>query len=150
MRIEAHKWPPSFLAACLVAAGGHVLASLVLGLVLVPLSVVTWSGLALSADPETAGFRLLLPFLLVLAAQPFIAAWIARHLLSLFDAGKVTYWRACGAMVVGLVVSMLSAFVLPDAAAVPVLGYAWTGAGAAALILAAQPKASSAVPRRAR
>jgi hypothetical protein len=39
----------------------------------------------------------------------------------------------------------LSAFALPAAAALPVLGYAWTGAAAAAVILGAQPRASSSV-----
>ena len=144
--IVAYERPPSFLAACLAASGGHVLASLLVGVVLVPFALVTWSGLALSGDPSTIGFRILLPSLLVLAAQPFVAAWIAQQGLSLFDAGKVTYPRACGAMALGLVVTVLSAVVLPAEAAVPVLGYAWTGAAAAAVILAAQPKAFPAGP----
>jgi hypothetical protein len=146
MRIEAYEPPPSLPAAFLAAAGGHVLASLLIGVALLPLSVVAWSGLVLSGDSSTAGFRLLLAFLIVLAAQPFVAAWIAQQALALFDAGKVTYLRACGAMAVGLVVSTLSAFALPAAAALPVLGYAWTGAAAAAVILGAQPRASSAGP----
>jgi hypothetical protein len=100
----------------------------------------------LAGDSSTAGSRLLLAFLIVLAAQPFVAAWVAQQGLALFDAGKVTYLRACGAMAVGLVVSTVSAFALPAAAALPVLGYAWTGAAAAAVILGAQPRASSAGP----
>jgi hypothetical protein len=142
----AYERPPSFLAACLAAMGGHVLASFLVGLVLVPFALVTWSGLALSGDRPTASLRLLLPWLLVLAAHPLVAAWIAQQGLSLLDAGNVTYPRACGAMALGLVVTILSALVLPAEAAVPVLGYAWTGAAAAALILAAQPNASSAGP----
>jgi hypothetical protein len=140
--IVAYERPPSFLAACLAALGGHVLASFLVGLVLVPFALVTWSGLALSGDRPTA--RILLPWLLVLAAHPFVAAWIAKQGLSLLDAGNVTYLRACGAMALGLLVTALSASVLPAEAAVPVLGYAWTGAAAAALIRAAQPKAASA------
>ena len=138
----AYERPPSFLAACLAAAGGHVLASFLVGLVLVPFALVTWSGLALSGDRPTASLRILLPWLLVLAAHPLVAAWIAKQGLSILDAGTVTYARACGAMAVGLVVTALSAVTLPAEAAVPVLGYAWTGAAAAALILAAQPNAS--------
>jgi hypothetical protein len=140
--IVAYERPPSFLAACLAAAGGHVLASFLVGLVLVPFALVTWSGLALSGDRPTASLRILLPWLLVLAAHPLVAAWIAKQGLSILDAGTVTYARACGAMAVGLVVTALSAVTLPAEAAVPVLGYAWTGAAAAALILAAQPNAS--------
>jgi hypothetical protein len=49
-------------------------------------------------------------------------------------------------MALALVVITLSAFLLPAEAALPVLGYAWTGALAAAVILAAQPRASSARP----
>jgi hypothetical protein len=142
--IVAYERPPSFLAACLAAMGGHVLASFLVGLVLVPFALVTWSGLALSGDRPAASLRILLPWLLVLAAHPFLAAWIAKQGLSLLDAGNVTYPRACGAMALGLVVTTLSAFVLPAEAAVPILGYAWTGAAAAALILAAQPNTSSA------
>lgn len=143
MGILAYDRPPTFLAACLAASGGHVLASFLVGLVLVPFALVTWSGLALSGDSSTASFRILLPSLLVLAAQPLVAAWIAQQGLSLFEAGNVTYLRACGAMAVGLVVTILSASVLPAEAAFPVLGYAWTGAAAAAVILAAQPKTSA-------
>lgn len=142
--IVAYERPPSFLAACVAASGGHVLASFLVGLVLVPFALVTWTGLALSGDSPAASFRILLPSLLLLAAQPFIAAWIAQQGLSLFGAGNVTYPRACGAMALGLVVTILSAFVLPADAALPVLGYAWTGAAAAAVILAAQPNTSSA------
>ena len=144
MGIVAYERPPSFLAACLAAMGGHVLASFLVGLVLVPFALVTWSGLALSGDRPAASLRILLPWLLVLAAHPFLAAWIAKQGLSLLDAGNVTYPRACGAMALGLVVTAFSSFVLPAEAAVPVIGYAWTGAAAAALILAAQPNTSSA------
>jgi hypothetical protein len=144
--IVAYERPPSFLAACLAAMGGHVLASFLVGLVLIPFALVTWSGLALSGDRPAASLRILLPWLLVLAAHPLIAALIAKQGLSLLDAGNVTYLRACGAMALGLVVTALSAFVLPAEAAIPVLGYAWTGAAAAALILAGQPNASSARP----
>jgi hypothetical protein len=144
--IVAYKRPPSFVAAYVAASGGHVLASFFVGLVFIPFALVTWSGLALSRDPSTASFGLLLASLLVLAAQPFVAAWIAQQGLSLFNAGNVTYARACGAMALGLVVTILSALVLPAEAAFPGLGYAWTGAAAAALILAAQPKTSSASP----
>jgi hypothetical protein len=141
--ILAYERPPSFIAACLAASGGHILATLLLSLVLVPLALVTWTGMALSGDPSKVGARILLPWLLVLAAHPLVAALIAQQGLSLFGAGNVTYLRACGAMTLGLVVTALSAFVLPAEAAVPLLGYAWTGAAAAAMILAAQPKASS-------
>ena len=143
MWIAEYDRPPSFIAAWLAASGGHVLASFLIGLALVPFALVTWSGLALSGDPSTPTFRLLLPWLLLLLSQPFIAAWIAQRGLALFDAGKVTYPRACGAMVLGLGVSMLSAFLLPAEAALPVLGYAWMGAAAAAVILAAQPTRAS-------
>jgi hypothetical protein len=142
----AYERPPSFLAACLAAMGGHVLASFLVGLVLVPFALVTWSGLALSGDRPTASLRILLPWLLVLAAHPLVAAWIAKQGLSLLDAGDVSYARACGAMALGLVVTAFFAFVLPAEGAVPVLGYSWTGAAAAALILAGQPNASSAGP----
>lgn len=135
MNTVASQRPPGFVAACLAAAGGHVLASLLVGLAAVPLSVVTWTGLVFSSDPSDATLRLLLPWLLLLAAQPFVAAWIVRHGLELFDSGSVTYARACGAMLVGLVVTVLAAVALPAETAVPVLGHAWAGALAAAAVL---------------
>ncbi len=135
MNTVASQRPPGFVAACLAAAGGHVLASLLVGLATVPLSVVTWTGIVFSGDPSDATLPLLVPWLLVLAAQPFVAAWIAQHGLELFDAGTVTYTRACGAMLVGLAVAVLAAVALPAEAAVPVLGHAWAGALAAAAVL---------------
>jgi hypothetical protein len=139
----AYEPPPGFVAACLAAAGAHLLASLLIGVVMVPLTLVTWTGIAFSGDASTASFRLLLPWLLALALQPFVAAWIAQRGLALFDAGRVTYWRACGAMVLGLFISAGSAFALPAEAALPVLGYAWTGALAAAVVLMGQPTPSA-------
>ncbi len=136
----AFERPPSFVAACLAAAGGHTLASLLIGLVMVPLALATWSGIVFSGGASNAGFGLVLPWILVLAAQPFVAAWIARRGLDLFDAGKVTYARALGAMALGLVVTTVSSLVVPAEAALPVLGHAWTGALAAAVVLAAQPR----------
>jgi hypothetical protein len=138
----ASQRQPGFIAACLAAAGGHVLASLLVGLAIVPLSVVTWTSLVLSGDPSGATLRVLVPWLLVLATQPFVAAWIVRRGLELFDAGSVTYARSCGAMFVGVLVTVLAAVALPVEAAVPVLGYAWAGAAAAAVVLSASPRAA--------
>jgi hypothetical protein len=137
----ADERPPTFIAACLAASGGHVLASLLVGVVMIPLTLVTWTGIVFSGDPSAASLRLLLPWLLVLAAQPLVAAWIAQRLLGLFDAGRVTYGRACCAMLLGFVATVFSAFVLPAEAALPVFGYAWTGALAAAVVLTGQPRA---------
>ena len=141
MTTLAPQRPPGFLAACLAAAGAHVLASLVVGLAMVPLSVVTWTGFVFSGDPSGATLRLLLPWLLLLAAQPFLAAWIVQRSLELFDAGTVTYARSCAAMIVGLVVTVLAAGALPPGAAVPVLGHAWSGALAAAVLLVGSQRA---------
>ena len=139
----AQERPPGFLAAFLAASGAHVLALILVGVVAVPLALVTSSAIVLTPDPA-GGLRLLLPWLLVLAVEPFLAAWIAKGGLALFDAGTVTYARALGAMALALVLTAASAFVLPGEAALPVLGYAWTGALAAAGVLAGQPRSASA------
>jgi hypothetical protein len=133
----AYARGPGFVAACLAASGGYVVASFLIGLVMVPLALVAWSVLAFAGDPSTVSVRLVLSWLLVLATQPFIAAWVTQRSLQLFDAGTVTYARALGAMMLGLVVTAASALVLPAEAALPLIGYAWTGAPAAALILTA-------------
>ena len=138
MSTVASQRPPGFVVAWLAATGGHVLASLLVGLALVPVSLVTWTSLVLG-DPSDATLRLLLPCLVVLAAQPFLAAWIVRRGLELFDAGSVTYARSCGAMFAGLGITVVATFVLPAEAALPVLGYAWVGAAAAALVLSGSP-----------
>ena len=143
MHTVAQERPPGFLAACLAASAAHVLALILVGVVAVPLSLVTSSALVFSPNPS-AGAALLLPWLVVLAAQPFLAAWIAKRGLALLDAGRVTYVRALAAMVLGLVVTALAALVLPGEAALPVLGYGWTGALAAGVVLAVEPRAASA------
>jgi hypothetical protein len=134
--VVAFERPPSFAAACLAAASGHVLASFLVGLLMVPLALAASSAIVFSGDPSRVGLRLVLPWVVVLAAQPFLAAWIARRGLDLFDAGAVTYARAFGAMALGLVVTTLSSLVVPAEAALPVLGHAWTGVLAAAAVLA--------------
>jgi hypothetical protein len=139
-----YKGPPSFLAACLAAAGGHVVASFVIGVVMVPLALATSSAVALAPSPSPPNLRLLLSWLIVLATQPFIAAWLAQRGLDLFDAGTVTYLRALGGMILLLVVTTGSALVLPAEAALPLLGYVWAGAPAAALVLATRRAAPAA------
>ena len=131
-----YKGPPSFLAACVAASAGHIVASFVIGLVMLPLALATSSAVALSPNPSPPDVRLLLSWLIVLATQPFIAAWLAKRGLELFDAGTVTYLRALGGMILLLVVTMVSALVLPAEAALPLLGYVWAGAPAAAIVLA--------------
>lgn len=140
MGTVVYERPPSFVAAFLAAAGGHVLASFCIGLVMVPLALGTWIGIVFSGDPSTVGFRLVLVWLLVLALQPLVAAWIAQQGLQVFDAGRVTYTRACCAMLLGLVVTAFSALALPSEAAFPVVGYAWVGALVAAVVLAGERK----------
>ena len=136
MTSTAYEGPPGFVAACLAASGAHIAASFLLAIVSVPLALATSNVIVFSGGGDEVDARVLLPWLLVFATQPFIAAWIAKLALELFGAGFVGYRRALGAMVLGLVVTLASAFVLPTVAALPVLGYAWTGAIAAALILA--------------
>jgi hypothetical protein len=138
----AYERPPSFVAACLAAAGGHLAASFLVGLAMVPLALVTWTGVVFSGGPPTSGLRLLLPWLLVLAVQPFLGAWIAQHGLELFDAGSVTYARACAAMLLGVLVTAFAAVALPAEAGLPVLGHTWAGALAAAVVLAGQRPAA--------
>jgi hypothetical protein len=136
METVAHRRPPGFVAACVAAACANLAASWLFGLIALPLALATSTAVAFSDDRSTDAFRILLPWLLLVAAQPFVAAWIAQRGLALFDAGRVTYARACGAMLLGLVVTIGAAFTLPADAAVPVVGYAWTGAVAAAFVLA--------------
>jgi hypothetical protein len=119
----AQERPPGFLAAFLAASGAHVLALILVGVAAVPLSLVGSTAIVLSPEPS-AGFRLLLPWIVLLAAEPFLAASIAKGGLSLFDAGRVTYVRALAAMILALVVTAAAARVLPGGAARTRLGRA--------------------------
>jgi hypothetical protein len=132
----AHERRPGFVAACVAAACANLAAWWLFGLIALPLALATSTAVAFSADRPADAFRIILPWLLLVAAQPFVAAWIAQSGLAFFDAGRVTYARACGAMLLGLVVTIGAAFTLPAEAAVPVVGDAWTGALAAAFVLA--------------
>jgi hypothetical protein len=135
----AYERQPGFVACYAVALVGHLLGSLLVALALIPVALVMSTGVALSAEPSRPTLGLLLPWLLALAAQPLVAAWIACSILALFDAGRVTYLRASGAMALALLGSFFFALVLPDEAALPLVGYAWTGAALAAVIMVAQP-----------
>ena len=143
MGTHAQERPPGFLAAFLAASGAHVLALILVGVASVPLALATSSAIVFASEPS-GRLPLLLPWLLVLGFEPFLAAWIAKGGLAVFDAGTVTYARALGAMALAVVVTVASALVLPGDAALPVLGYAWTGALAAAPVLAAHPRSTSA------
>lgn len=127
--------PPSFVAACLAALGGSFLAWMLVGFLLAPFTLLAWTALALSPDPGAAWPRLAALWLGALAAQLLLAAGIVRFSLRLFDAGSVSYARACAAMLLGLATTAFSALALPASAALPLVGYAWTGALGAAIVL---------------
>ena len=90
METVAHRRPPGFVAACVAAACANFAASWLFGLIALPLALATSTAVAFSGDRPTDAFRILVPWLLLVAAQPFVAAWIAQRGLAFFDAGRVT------------------------------------------------------------
>jgi len=133
--IAAGRRSPGFLAAALGAVVSSFLAWIVVALLALPLAVAAATGSALSS-PSTGNLAALSAgALLLLLAQPLVAAGLLRVLLAATAGAELGYGIAALAMFASLVVTVFAAGALPAGAAVPVLGYSWAGALAAGWIV---------------
>jgi hypothetical protein len=125
----ARRRSPGFLAAVLGAVVSSFLAWILVALLALPLTIVIATGSALG--PSSGGSLAALSvgaLLLVLVAQPLVAAGLLRALLSAAADSDLGFGTAALAMFAAALVSLMAAAALPPDAALPVLGYSWTGA----------------------
>jgi hypothetical protein len=135
--IAAHRRRPGFLAAALGAILSSFLAWIVVALIALPLAIVAATGSAFGS-PGSGGLAALSvgALLLVFVAQPLVAAGLLRALLSIAADSELSFGAAALAMLAATVVTLMAAAALPAGAALPVLGYSWTGALAAGWVVA--------------
>jgi hypothetical protein len=128
--------------ASLVGAGAGFLGGAVLTAILAwPFALASWSTLAVGGgSDEDFALRLLVVFLLLVALQLLVSAWIAQQAASLLGDGVVRYRRALGALVLGAVATIVAAGTLPAGAALPVLGHSWVGILLAAWVISSGPR----------
>lgn len=127
--IAARRRSPGFLAAVLAAVVASFLAWIVVALIALPLTIVMATGAALGSSSGGSLAALSVgALLLVLVAQPLVAAGLLRALLSAAADSELGFGIAALAMFAATVVSLMAAAALPPSAALPVLGYSWTGA----------------------
>ena len=106
-----------------------LLAWIVVALLALPLAIVTATGSALSSPSGGSLAALSIGgLILILVAQPLVAAGLLRALLSAAADSDVGYGIAALAMFGSMVVGIFAANALPAGAALPVLGYSWAGA----------------------
>jgi hypothetical protein len=106
------------------------LAWIVVALVALPLTVVIATGSVMGSGSNRGSLVALSigALLLVLVAQPLVAAGMLKALLSAVAEGQVTFGASVLAMFSAMVITLIAAAALPPSAALPVLGYSWTGA----------------------
>jgi hypothetical protein len=121
----------------MASAGAMVcslLAWLVVGLLALPLAVATATGGALSAGAGGLA-ALSASALLLLLAQPLVAGGLLKVWVTALSDAQLGFGLASLAMMAALGVDVLAAGALPTSLAMPLLGYSWTGAIAAGLIV---------------
>ena len=108
-----------------------------------PFALASWSAIAVGGGPDTGDAqRFLLVFVLLLAIQLLVTAWIAQQAASLLGDGAVRYGRALGALALGAVATFLAAATLGDGASLPLLGHSWVGLLLAAWVISSGPRLS--------
>jgi hypothetical protein len=127
--LAARRRSPGFLAAVLGAVVASFLAWIVVAVLALPLTVVIATGSVMGSSGDRGLAALSLgALLLVFVAQPLVAAGLLKALLSAAADGELSFGTAALAMVAATVVTVMAAVALPPGAALPVLGYSWTGA----------------------
>ena len=112
-----------------------VLAWLIVAIVALPLALATATSAALT--PDRSGFAVLsVTALLVLLAQPLVAAGLLKAWLSAIADARIGFGIAAVAMLAALIVDVMAGAALPAQASVPLIGDSWIGAIAAGLIVA--------------
>jgi hypothetical protein len=125
---------PGFLMTTAGAAVSSVLAWFIVAVFALPLALATATGAALS--PGSGGIAVVsAAALLVLLAQPLVAAGLLKAWVSALSDAHVGFGLATLAMLAALVADVAAASALPAGAAIPVLGYAWVGAVTAGWII---------------
>ena len=133
------------MASLVGVAAGVLGGGLLTAILAWPFALASSSALAVggASDADFAA-RFLVVFVLLVALQLVVSAWIAQHAASLVGDGVVRYRRALGALFVGAVATLVAAGALPAGAALPVLGYSWVGILLAAWVISSGPRASEA------
>jgi hypothetical protein len=127
--IAARRRSPGFLAAVLGAVISSFLAWIVVALLALPLTVVIATGSVMGSSGRGSLAALSVgALLLVLVTQPLVAAALLRALLSATAGSELGFGTAALAMFAATVVTIIATVALPPSAALPVLGYSWTGA----------------------
>jgi hypothetical protein len=131
------------MASLVGAAAGFLGGALLTAVLAWPFALASWSALAVGgASDDDFAARFLVVFVLLVALQLLVSAWIAQQAASLAGDGAVPYRRALGALVLGAVAALVAAGTLPAGAALPVLGHSWVGILLAAWVISSGPRSS--------
>jgi hypothetical protein len=130
------RFPPGFGASLVGAAVGMLGGAFLVAIVAWPFAIVSWSALAVGGAPDgDTARRLVVVFLLFVALQLLVSAWIAQQAASLVGEGVVRYRRALGALALGGFATYVAAVTFPAGATLPVVGHSWVGILLAAWVI---------------
>jgi hypothetical protein len=132
--MDRTRLSPGFGASLLGVFAGFLGGGFLVAAVAWPFALI--SSTALTIGPrENFAEGLILAFVLLLAFQLLVSAWIAQQATSIIGDGAVPYGRTFAAVGLGTLATLVAAALLPDSARFPLLGYAWVGVLLAAWFL---------------
>jgi hypothetical protein len=133
--IATRRRSPGFVTGVVAAVVASFLAWILVALLAIPLALAAATGAALGSPSGGSLAALSIAGLLLLLAQPLVAAGLLRVFVSAVANAQLGYGVAALAMFASLVVTLIAAAALPAGAAAPALGFSWTGALAAGWVV---------------
>ena len=127
---------PGFLAALGGALVGFVAGGILAVLFLWPFAVVSSTALAVGTVDGYRGLgRFVLAAFLLALVQLFVTAWVTQHAASLLGDAPVRFRRSLAAVFLGYLTNLFVGSAVAGVAALPIVGGAWAGLIAVALVL---------------
>jgi hypothetical protein len=133
--ITARRRSPGFLTGVVAAGVASFLAWILVAILAIPLALAAATGSALGSPSGGSLAALSIAGLLLLLAQPLVAAGLLRVFVSAVADTRLGYGVAVLAMFASLIVTLIAAAALPAGAAAPALGFSWIGALAAGWVV---------------
>jgi hypothetical protein len=127
---------PGFLAALGGALAGFVAGGILAALFLWPFAIASSTALAVgTADGYRGLGRLILAAFILALVQVFVTAWVTQHAASLLGDAPVRFRRALAAVFLGHLTNLFVGSAVAGVATLPIVGGAWIGLVAVALVI---------------
>jgi hypothetical protein len=127
---------PGFFAALGGALAGFIAGGVLAVLFLLPFALASSTAFAVgTADGYRGLERFILATFILALVQLFVTAWVTQHAASLLGDAPVRFRRALAGVFLGYLTNLLLGSAVAGVASLPIVGGAWIGLVAVALVI---------------